>query len=119
MEAACLADIEVVENPKKKPDDKNKNRQTTLLYTVMTQPLNGYGIKGIIWYQGEYNYETSDRYEILFPRMVEKYRTLWQDDTLPFYFTQIAPFDYASLPPYYVGGKYNSAFIRDAQRKSL
>ncbi|MCC2598940.1 sialate O-acetylesterase [Sphingobacterium sp. FBM7-1] len=119
MEAAWLADIEGVEIPQEEEGLKNKNRQPTMLYNGMIHPLIGYGIKGIIWYQGESNYETSDRYEILFPRMVEKYRTLWQDDTMPFYFTQIAPFDYASLPPYYVGGKYNSAFIRDAQRKSL
>lgn len=119
MDAAWLADMEGVEIPQQEEGLKDKNRQPTMLYNGMIHPLVGYGIKGMIWYQGESNYETADRYEILFPRMVEKYRALWQDDALPFYFTQIAPFDYASLPPYYVGGKYNSAFIRDAQRKSL
>ncbi|MBD1424666.1 sialate O-acetylesterase [Sphingobacterium arenae] len=119
MDAAWLQDIEGVEIPQQEEGLKDKNRVPTMLYNGMIHPLVEYGIKGMIWYQGESNYETADRYEILFPRMVAKYRALWKDDMLPFYFTQIAPFDYASLPPYYVGGKYNSAFIRDAQRKSL
>ncbi|MBD1435010.1 sialate O-acetylesterase [Sphingobacterium sp. DN00404] len=119
MDAAWLQDVEGVEIPQQEEGLKDKNRVPTMLYNGMIHPLVEYGIKGMIWYQGESNYETADRYEILFPRMVAKYRALWKDDMLPFYFTQIAPFDYASLPPYYVGGKYNSAFIRDAQRKSL
>lgn len=36
----------------------------------------------------------------------------------PFYYCQIAPYDYAQLPPYNKGGKYNSAFVRDVQRKA-
>ncbi|MBD1420507.1 sialate O-acetylesterase [Sphingobacterium chuzhouense] len=119
MDAAWLKDIEGVNIPQQEEELKDKNRQPTMLYNGMINPIAGYGIKGIIWYQGESNYESPDQYEVLFPRMVAKYRELWEDDTLPFYYTQIAPFDYASLPPYYVGGKYNSAFIRDAQRKSL
>src|SRR5690606_16813863 len=119
MDAAWLKDIEGVEIPQQEEWLKDKNRQPTMLYNGMINPIAGYGIKGIIWYQGESNYERPDQYETLFPRMVAKYRELWEDGSLPFYYAQIAPFDYASLPPYYVGGKYNSAFIRDAQRKSL
>jgi sialate O-acetylesterase len=37
----------------------------------------------------------------------------------PFYFVQIAPYNYAQLPPYAIGGKYNSVFLRDAQRKAV
>lgn len=119
MDAVWLEDIEGIEIPQQEEGLKDKNRQPTMLYNGMVHPIAGYGIKGMIWYQGESNYERPDQYETLFPRMVAKYRQLWADDTLPFYYAQIAPFDYASLPPYHVGGKYNSAFIRDAQRKSL
>lgn len=119
MDAAWLEDMEGIEIPQQEEGLKDKNRKPTMLYNGMIHPLVGYGIKGMIWYQGESNYERPDQYETLFPRMVAKYRELWQDDALPFYYTQIAPFDYASLPPYHVGEKYNSAYIRDAQRKSL
>lgn len=119
MDAAWLADQEETVIPQKEEGLKDKNRQPTMLYNGMIHPIAGYAIKGMIWYQGESNYERPDQYEILFPRMVEKYRALWKEESLPFYFVQIAPFDYVSLPPHHIGGKYNSAYIRDAQRKSL
>lgn len=119
MDAAWLADQKDIQIPKQEEGLKDKNRIPTMLYNGMIHPIKGYGIRGIIWYQGESNYERPDAYELLFPRMVAKFREQWGDEQLPFYFTQIAPFDYASLPPYHVGGKYNSAFLRDAQRKSL
>lgn len=119
MDAAWLADQQGLDIPKKDEGLKDKNRIPTMLYNGMIHPLIGYGLKGMIWYQGESNYERPEAYETLFPRMVEHYRALWNDPTLPFYFTQIAPFNYAALPPFHVGGKYNSAYLRDAQRKSL
>ncbi|WP_437919011.1 sialate O-acetylesterase [Sphingobacterium sp. LRF_L2] len=119
MDVSWLADQQDLDIPRKEEGLKDKNRVPTMLYNGMIDPLAGYGIKGIIWYQGESNYERPDAYEILFPRMVAKYREQWNNPQMPFYFAQIAPFNYASLPPYYVGGKYNSAFLRDAQRKAL
>ncbi|MFD2596231.1 sialate O-acetylesterase [Sphingobacterium griseoflavum] len=119
MDAAWLADQQDITIPQQEEGLKDKNRVPTMLYNGMIHPLIGFGIKGMIWYQGESNYERPDVYEHLFPRMVEKYRTLWNAQEMPFYFTQIAPFHYASLPPFHVGSKYNSAYLRDAQRKSL
>ncbi|MGO1244111.1 MAG: sialate O-acetylesterase [Sphingobacterium sp.] len=119
MDAAWLNDQQDLALPNKNQDIKDKNRTPTMLYNGMIHPLIGYGIKGIIWYQGESNYERADQYEILFPKMVNEYRKLWGAQDMPFYFTQIAPFNYAALPPYYSGQKYNSAYLRDAQRKSL
>ncbi|MFD2967532.1 sialate O-acetylesterase [Sphingobacterium bambusae] len=119
MDAAWLADQQDIKIPQQEEGLKDKNRVPTMLYNGMIHPLIGFGIKGIIWYQGESNYERPEAYEVLFPRMVTQYRKLWNDGQLPFYFTQIAPFDYASLPPFLLGGKYNSAYLRDAQRKSL
>ena len=119
MEASWLVDQQDIQIPKQEEGLKDKNRVPTMLYNGMIHPIAGYGIRGMIWYQGESNYERPDQYETLFPRMVEKFRDLWGNKELPFYFTQIAPFDYAALPPYHVGEKYNSAYLRDAQRKSL
>lgn len=119
MEASWLADQKDIKIPKQEEGLKDKNRVPTMLYNGMIHPIAGYGIRGMIWYQGESNYDRAEQYEVLFPRMVEKFRALWGNNKLPFYFMQIAPFDYASLPPYHVGEKYNSAYLRDAQRKSL
>ena len=85
----------------------------------MIHPLVGYGIRGAIFYQGESNYDRPDQYESLFPAMVKNWRSLWGQGDFPFYYAQIAPYNYAQLAPFNSGGKYNSAYIRDAQRKSV
>lgn len=105
--------------PSKNDSIKEVSRTPTTLYNGMLYPVIGYGIKGAIWYQGESNYDRPDRYEDLFPTMVSAWRKAWDMGEFPFYYAQIAPYNYAQLPPYKVGGKFNSAFLRDAQRKSL
>ncbi|MDR3365650.1 MAG: sialate O-acetylesterase [Prevotellaceae bacterium] len=117
MSKEALADFPDVKIPKSADDIKPVNRTPTTLYNAMLNPVVGYGIRGCIWYQGESNYEAPDRYALLLPAMVRSWRRAWGADEFPFYYAQIAPFDYASLPPYRKGGKYNSAFLRDAQRK--
>ncbi len=95
------------------------NRTSTLLYNGMIAPVAGYAIKGCIWYQGESNYENPDNYPALFKTMVESWRKVWNQGEFPFYYCQIAPYDYASIAPKEKqGGKYNSAFLREAQLKS-
>ncbi|MGM9475799.1 sialate O-acetylesterase [Pedobacter sp. GSP4] len=105
--------------PAKGDSIKEVSRTPTTLYNGMLYPVISYGIKGAIWYQGESNYELPDRYEDLFPAMVSSWRKNWENGDFPFYYAQIAPYNYAQLPPYHLGGKFNSAFLRDAQRKSL
>jgi sialate O-acetylesterase len=85
----------------------------------MIHPLIGYTIKGAIWYQGETNYDRPDQYEKVFPAMVKLWRDEWGQGNFPFYFAQIAPFAYSSLPQTTQNEKLNSAYLRDAQRKSL
>ncbi|WP_447642934.1 MULTISPECIES: sialate O-acetylesterase [Chitinophagaceae] len=119
MDPSTLNNFKDIAIPQKDDSIKSVNQTPTVLFNGMLHPVIGYGIKGCIWYQGESNYENPDQYEKLFPAMVNRWRTLWQQGDFPFYFVQIAPFDYTSLPPYHAGGKYNSAFLRDAQRKSL
>ena len=98
---------------------KAVSRTPTTLFNGMLFPITGYAIKGAIYYQGESNYERPDRYLEMFPAMVKEWRSLWQQGDFPFYYVQIAPYNYAQLPPYNYGGKFNSAYLRDAQRKSL
>ena len=79
------------------------------LFNGMIAPLIPYGIKGVIWYQGESNAGAPDQYQKLFPAMVKDWRERWNRD-LPFYYAQIAPY-------FNYGGA--SAAFRDAQRKCL
>ncbi len=81
------------------------------LYNSMIAPLIPYGIRGAIWYQGEANVKEAELYEILFPKMIQNWRDDWRQGNFPFYFVQLAPFEYDTP---LVG-----ALLRDAQRKSL
>lgn len=95
---------------------KEVSRTPTTLYNAMLHGVIGYGIKGSIWYQGESNYDFPAQYDSLFTTFVKNLRGKWGIGDFPFYYVQIAPYDYAQLPPYNKGGKYNSAFLRDVQR---
>lgn len=118
MSLATLQAFPDTKIPGKTDSIKQVSRTPTTLYNGMLHPVIGFGIKGAIWYQGESNYEDPDLYEHLFPALVKQWRSEWGDQVFPFYYAQIAPYNYAQLPPYKTGGKYNSAYLRDAQRKS-
>jgi len=81
------------------------------LYNAMIHPFIPFAIKGAIWYQGETNTSEPILYEKLFPTMIKNWRNDWQLGDFPFYFVQLAPYNY-KIP--IVG-----ALVRDSQRKSL
>ena len=93
------------------PDAEINQNKPTALYNGMIHPLVGYGIRGAIWYQGESNRNEPALYTKLFDNMVRGWRSLWGIGEFPFYYCQIAPFNY--------GGGLNSGFIREAQAKCL
>lgn len=62
-------------------------------YNGMIHPLQPYGMKGVIWYQGEANTQEADLYASLFPTMVRNWRSAWGQGNFPFLFVQLAPFD--------------------------
>lgn len=119
MSAETLKQFPDIKIPATGDTIKAVSRTPTTLYNGMLHPIIGYTIKGAIWYQGESNYDNPDRYEILFPAMVNEWRSEWGIGDFPFYYAQIAPYNYAQLPPYNAGGKYNSAYLREAQRKAV
>ena len=69
--------------------------QSACIYNHAVRPLVGFGIKGILWYQGETNYR-DDQYAEKQQAMIEDWRKSWGQGQLPFYTVQIAP---------YVGGE--------------
>jgi len=119
MDEASLAAFTNIQLPAKTDDGKKINNNTpTTLYNGMLHPFLGFTVKGCIWYQGETNNSRAKQYETLFPAFVQMLRSKSNNDSLPFYFAQIAPYNYTnnatdSTP------KFNSAYLRDAQRKAL
>ncbi|OHB61430.1 MAG: hypothetical protein A2Y12_05000 [Planctomycetes bacterium GWF2_42_9] len=65
------------------------------LYNGMIAPLIPYCIRGVIWYQGECNAWRAYQYRKLFPSLIENWRKEWQQGDFPFYYVQIAPFNYS------------------------
>lgn len=81
-------------------DDDLKKRQQrcpTALYNAQLAPLVGYGIRGALWYQGEDNVPRYDYYAALLRTMVEGWRKEWRQGDFPFYYCQIAPYDYSLI----------------------
>jgi len=100
MNKEMLKDFNSIEIPKNIEElKKDPNRKATALYNGMLAPVIGYGIKGCIWYQGESNYDRPFQYQELFKKMVSAWRALWNQGDFPFYYAQIAPFDYARFHP--------------------
>ena len=59
------------------------------LYTTMLEKVIPYGIKGVIWYQGEEDTNKSTLYQALFSRLIENWREEWGNPKLPFIFVQL------------------------------
>ncbi len=81
------------------PDDllaPHDLQQATALYNGMIHPLIPFSIGGAIWYQGESNMGEGMRYAE--HMMVGGWRTLWGEGDFPFYFVQIAPYNYGGNP---------------------
>ena len=92
---------------------KLQQRCSTALYNGQLKPLIGYGIRGAIWYQGEDNVPRYDFYAPLMARMIQGWRSEWKQGDFPFYYCQIAPFDYSVTD----WALYNSALLREQQQK--
>lgn len=112
MDAEMLKDIPEKKIPQREEDIRSANGTPTVLYNGMVKPVLGYGMKGAIWYQGEANRGEPDLYVKMFDSMVRGWRSQWGVGEFPFYYCQIAPYEYG-------GGAYVSGFIREAQAKGM
>jgi len=66
--------------------------QPSVLFNAMINPVIPFGMKGVVWYQGESNADRGWQYRNLFPLMIKDWRNRWQQGIFPFYFVQIANF---------------------------
>jgi len=98
------------------PSDPRSNQHLTAnIYNGMVHPLTGYGIRGVIWYQGESNASRAAQYRELFPLMITTWRDLWQQGDFPFYWVQLADFQSEVSEP----GDNSWAELREAQTMTL
>jgi sialate O-acetylesterase len=88
------------------------------LYNAMLNPVLHYGIKGVIWYQGENNGDSlpdAAAYKTLFPALIKDWRSRWQQGDFPFLFVQLANFRAPAKSP----SEGNWPWVREGQLKAL
>ncbi|HEY8966839.1 MAG TPA: sialate O-acetylesterase [Candidatus Methylacidiphilales bacterium] len=71
----------------------------TVLFNGMVLPLIPYGIKGVVWYQGESNTLRGYNYRSIFPSLISSWRARWGEGDFPFYFVQLANLGAAPRTP--------------------
>lgn len=98
--------------PQSPEDIKSKNRTPTVLYNGMMHPLIGMAMRGVIWYQGEDNVNRYKTYGDMLATMIRGWRSEWNIGDFPFYYCQIAPYDYSRI-----NWDYNSALLREQQAR--
>lgn len=80
-------------------------------YNQMIHPLVPFTLSGVIWYQGETNRLWAAHYDHLMQGLINSWRKKFEQK-LPFYFVQIAPFNYTNNKDTF------AAELREAQQKT-
>ena len=101
--------------PRGPVDWLTNNARPGNIFAGMVHPTAGYGIKGVIWYQGESNATRAIEYRDLFPFMIEQWRKEWKQGDFPFYWVQLA--DFRAEKP--VPGDSDWAELRESQTRTL
>jgi len=102
--------------PPSNPEDLMRgNSRPANIYNGVLKPTIGYGIRGVIWYQGESNAKRAYQYRDLFPLMIKSWRDEWGQGDFPFYWVQLA--DY--LPETSEPKESAWAELREAQTMTL
>lgn len=84
-------------------------------YAGCLHPIIGYGIRGVIWYQGESNTARASQYKDLMTLLIGEWRSDWKQGDFPFYFVQIADF----LPEKPEPSESAWAELREAQTQTM
>lgn len=109
-DAAKAAGSEVPSEPRRPQGPADPNRPANL-YNAMIAPIEGYGIRGAIWYQGESNAGRAYQYRELLPVMIADWRESWGQGRFPFLIVQLANFMERKDAP----GDSSWAELREAQ----
>jgi sialate O-acetylesterase len=85
------------------------------LWNGMVACLPPFGVRGVIWYQGESNADRAYQYRRLFPALIKGWRQQFGQGDIPFYFVQLA--NYLPRDPQPEESAW--AELREAQAMSL
>jgi sialate O-acetylesterase len=101
--------------------DKKVDGDPGKFYTKMIAPLAPFALKGFLWYQGETNCFLGDsvNYTYKMLALIKNWRATWNDDQLPFYYVQIAPFNYSKQKGQGPGTVESLPKLREAQAMAL
>ncbi len=97
------------------PAEPQGPRQPAGAYNGMIAPLTRFGIRGVLWYQGESNTYEPLVYRKLFPAMIESWRKAWNEGDFPFLYAQLSTF----LAPHPQPVESRWADLREAQAMAL
>jgi sialate O-acetylesterase len=111
---ATLNDAEKKQVAKLKRQLRGNHNPANIYNGVLKSHL-GYGIRGVIWYQGESNAGRAYQYRQLFPLMISNWRDEWGEGDFPFYWVQLADFSRENAAP----GESRWAELREAQTMTL
>ncbi len=109
-----LAVGKVPGNPPARNDAARIGGATTI-YNGMVHGIKPFTARGVIWYQGESNAGNGVGYAELKKALVLGWRTVFEDDSLSFYWVQLANFQQPSDNP--AGGGWGP--VREGQRLAL
>ncbi len=91
--------------------------QPASLFNAMIAPVIPFGMRGVLWYQGEANAGNAAGYRELFPAMIRDWRARWRQGDFPFLFVQLANFMAVQTEPSQTSATW--PFLREAQTMTL
>jgi sialate O-acetylesterase len=95
-EVPALKDIadKLDEFPKGKNNGRVDIQSPLALFNGRIAPLVPYAIRGALWYQGESNNGEGMLYFEKMKALIVGWRKVWEMPTMPFYFVELAPYNY-------------------------
>lgn len=94
MDEPTLATVKGANIEALKSTKREVHHRLSCLYNSMLWPVKDFTARGFLWYQGESNLSDYKIYDRMMAAMVERWRELWHDSEMPFYYVQIAPYQY-------------------------
>ena len=80
----------------------HRHRPTTLFESAV-QPMSRHAVRGVIWYQGEYNAENTVQakwHQLAFPHLIADFRRNWSQPALPVFYVQLPGFGRNAWPDF-------------------
>ena len=71
---------------------KSPLNMTSKWFNGIIAPLGPYALRGVLYYQGEYNGGRGAEFQVLFPALIQSWRTSLEQPNLPFLFVQLPGF---------------------------